>query len=570
METRVAWLLGAVLTSSSALLALEVGDPAPPVEVREWVRGKPVQLAKSKGKNILVVEFWATWCPPCRTSIPHLSQLQRRFAKDGVVIIGISNEDAAVVRAFVQKQREMDYRVAVDDGGRTHANWLKGIGGIPHAFIVNSKGTITWHGHPKRGLDKALNELVRTETRQANPHKGKRATSSRPESQEAGAKQRDLDEVFSRLLVKARNIVSALPTAADERETRLREAQRIVEAALICKPSDLGALALKATITACIKSLGRGGSPAAPKANPAQTAEACRSQLLGLLTNGRYVEAENLVDEMSRSADHARLKASVAELCRAAICHGFKSRSWPGGNEGVGGRRWVYTNCNSMKFALIPPLPGQGTRPFYMGVTEVTNRQYRRFSPRHDSGKTLGGADLNGDHQPVVRVSWQEATEFCSKLTQHQKKATYARNLPTPWAYRLPTSEEWEHACRAGTRATWLYSFGDDLAKLKYYAWYDENAPRASANVGLKLANGWGLHDMHGNVWEWCSTPYPGVPGARVIRGGSWGCAGIHCRAHFVNGEVITNHPLSKDEYKGFRVVRVFEPDGSAAIAGGE
>ena len=146
---------------SPTVFAAELGQAAAPLKIREWVKGKPVDLASAKGKQVLVVEFWATWCGPCRTSIPHLTEMQKKF-KD-VVFIGVSDEDAATVKKFVNKMGDqMDYTVAVDDDRQTSKGYMEAFdqNGIPHSFIVDLEGRVVWHGHPMAGLDEALAEVV--------------------------------------------------------------------------------------------------------------------------------------------------------------------------------------------------------------------------------------------------------------------------------------------------------------------------------------------------------------------------------------------------------------------------
>ncbi len=153
--------LAAILALTPLAPAAELGDAAKPLRISEWVKGKPVDLAGTKGKQIVVVEFWATWCPPCRASIPHLTEMQKKF-KD-VVFVGISDEDASTVKKFVAKMGDkMDYTVAVDDDRKTSAAYMEafGIDGIPHAFIVDKAGRIVWHGHPMDNLEKSLEEVV--------------------------------------------------------------------------------------------------------------------------------------------------------------------------------------------------------------------------------------------------------------------------------------------------------------------------------------------------------------------------------------------------------------------------
>ena len=185
------------------------------------------------------------------------------------------------------------------------------------------------------------------------------------------------------------------------------------------------------------------------------------------------------------------------------------------------------------------------TQAFHLGQHEVTQEQYEAVMGTNPSKS-------KGPQNPVENVSWADAVEFCRKLSAMpaEKKAGYV--------YRLPTEAEWEYACRAGTKTT--YSFGDSESELGAYAWYGNNSgdqqidalniwntdednyfDRLSENncrthpVGGKKPNGWGLYDMHGNVYEWCqdwggdypsgSVTDPTGPASgdrRLLRGGSY------------------------------------------------
>ena len=130
---------------------------------------------------------------------------------------------------------------------------------------------------------------------------------------------------------------------------------------------------------------------------------------------------------------------------------------------------------------------------------------------------------------------------------------------------KLPTEAQWEYACRAGS--TGKYCFGDDVNQLKKYAWYNENAGSKTHPVGEKLANSWGLHDMHGNVEEWCEDVwhenYNGAPtegsawltggkqNQRALRGGSWDSGDVGCRSANRGRNNAVNSIVSN----GFRVV---------------
>ena len=191
--------------------------------------------------------------------------------------------------------------------------------------------------------------------------------------------------------------------------------------------------------------------------------------------------------------------------------------------------------------AVAPERQVTIARPFYMGRTEVTNAQYRRFVEAKPDYKGEGDVDpaydlyllhfkgksvmSSEDDYPVVWVSWNNAMAFCE------------------WAgLELPSEARWEYACRAGT--TTQYSFGDGESDLHKYAWADLAADHRTHPVATKLSNPWGLYDMHGNVWEWCADDYvyrydnaPSDDAVRrdpqaqtkPLRGGSWSTGpGVH------------------------------------------
>jgi thiol-disulfide isomerase/thioredoxin len=156
-------LLGAALVACSAfsLSAAKIGDPAAPLVIKEWVKGSPVDVRD--GKHVYVVEFWATWCPPCRASIPHLTEVQKKFKDKGVVVVGVSDEPVAKVKPFVEQMgAKMDYHVACDDSRKTSAGYMRAYdqNGIPTAFIIGKDGKVLWFGHPMGGLEEKLAEVL--------------------------------------------------------------------------------------------------------------------------------------------------------------------------------------------------------------------------------------------------------------------------------------------------------------------------------------------------------------------------------------------------------------------------
>jgi thiol-disulfide isomerase/thioredoxin len=148
----------AMWLTTIAALGIDVGDKAPALNgVKTWYNGETPN--PGAGEAIHVVEFWATWCPPCRTTIPHLNELHKQFEDKGVIIAGISNETTDKVDPFMKKT-EMLYRVGVDPDNSTAETYMKGVDGIPHAFVVNKEGIVVWQGHPMDGLDAVIAQVV--------------------------------------------------------------------------------------------------------------------------------------------------------------------------------------------------------------------------------------------------------------------------------------------------------------------------------------------------------------------------------------------------------------------------
>jgi len=154
---------------------------------------------------------------------------------------------------------------------------------------------------------------------------------------------------------------------------------------------------------------------------------------------------------------------------------------------------------------------------FYIDKYEVALGQYKTFAKA--TGRELPKQPVwSTDLHPVVNVTWQDANDYCEWF-----------------GGRLPTEAEWEKAVRGGTTAKW--SFGDDESKLGEYAWCQDNSGDKTHPVGQKKPNQYGVYDLHGNVWEWCSDWYvedyyknslaknpkgPSTGRNRVLRGGSW------------------------------------------------
>lgn len=213
------------------------------------------------------------------------------------------------------------------------------------------------------------------------------------------------------------------------------------------------------------------------------------------------------------------------------------------------------------------------SKGFWIGKFEVTQGQWK-WVVSEFPGKLTAGV---GDDFPVYTINFAEAESFCRELTE---RAHASGDLPKEWEFRLPTEAQWEYACRAGTTTT--ISFGDKLSSKqanfqgKPYNGAEEGPSlKQTARVGSYPANPWGLHDMHGNVFEWCRDWYHlKLPGgvdpdlylakssasksehgdiSRVRRGGCWADEGWPCRSAFR----LRFEPERRHDHIGFRVVAV-------------
>ena len=150
-------LLLLALTSTGH--AVDLGDKAPALTADTWLNGNAVNPSRADGKTVYVVEFWATWCPPCKRSIPELNSLFEQYKDRNVIVIGVTSEPEDTVRPFVDKMG-MKYLIAIDTSRSFSDTYMDGVQGIPHAFIVDTNGIIVWSGHPAAGLADALEEVV--------------------------------------------------------------------------------------------------------------------------------------------------------------------------------------------------------------------------------------------------------------------------------------------------------------------------------------------------------------------------------------------------------------------------
>jgi formylglycine-generating enzyme required for sulfatase activity len=213
-----------------------------------------------------------------------------------------------------------------------------------------------------------------------------------------------------------------------------------------------------------------------------------------------------------------------------------------------------------------PVHPVTISRPFWIGRYEVTQAQYQAVMGSNPSF-FQGASYPNAAQRPVERVTWNNAVAYCAALTASEQAAG---RVPAGYVYRLPTEAEWEYCCRAGT--TTEFHFGPTLVCGQANFFFSNhsntncNSGGQTAVVGSYAPNAWGLHDMHGNVWEWCqdgwdfsanypsgavTDPFVASGPLRVFRGGSWNYNSNYCRS----ANRFGLNPSVTFNFNGFRVV---------------
>ena len=268
--------------------------------------------------------------------------------------------------------------------------------------------------------------------------------------------------------------------------------------------------------------------------------------LLAYPTDQRLIKAKAFLDKALASAKPADVAST--NVAQPVVTKAVKASSY------TAGKNHTITLPNNVALDLVwipsgtftmgSPLSEGGysnerpahmvtiSKGFWLGKTLVTQGQYQAVMGINPSDFTTVGADA-----PVDTVSWDDAMEFCRKLTEQERAAG---RLPKGYAYTLPTEAQWEYACRAGTTGA-LYGNLDDIA------WYYGNSGDSTHPVGQKQPNAFGLYDMIGSVWEWCSDWFdndysdanvtdpvgPDSGANRVVRGGWWGLTAVYCRSAF-------------------------------------
>ena len=269
-----------------------------------------------------------------------------------------------------------------------------------------------------------------------------------------------------------------------------------------------------------------------------------KTPLMHALNNTDYDSTSSVRRLSGKSVDGKAERKKVAEFLfekgadvNARSKDGFTALSFAAIRQDAEMARWLIEKGAKLPDLVPVPVVKIPGKSYAFGIYEVTQAQYASVMGANPSF-------FKGEDLPVEQVSWNDAVRFCEKLTAWERALGL---ISENQEYRLPTSDEWEHACRAGT-ATRFYT-GDAESDLDRAGWYDGNSGDKTHPVGQKEPNAFGLYDMHGNVCEWTATA---EGSGRVCRGGSWYCFAYVCESSSYGGR---DSPDDRYKDAGFRVV---------------
>jgi len=322
----VKWMTAALALAAGAIanparaVTLKVGDPAPKLQVAKWVQGEPVK--EFERVKAYIVDFWATWCGPCRVSIPHLNEIHAKFKDKGLVVIGQDcwERDESLVAPFIEKMGDkMTYRVALDDKsgsdkGKMAETWMEAAGrnGIPSAFLVDKTGVIAWIGHPMELKEQVIEQVL----------EGKFDLKKAAAESETLAKNQDQLMKLSRQLSQAMQEKQwdQAESSLDELQKLLPEGQRVLVA-----PARFAILLGKGDSKGAAKLAGEVSD--ANKDNPALQNQLAWELLTHQGVKDRDLQLAETIATRANAASENKNPAFLDTLARALFMQGKKDKA---------------------------------------------------------------------------------------------------------------------------------------------------------------------------------------------------------------------------------------------------